>query len=175
VQTTRTQTDDGEQVEITIAGTPGSLTWDAKGGARSAAGQATGDHRDLIERLVLDSPDQFVMAQLRGASYSTVARNVRPTKADDNYAGPLWNIVRVGEPKGSEEKRPQSAWRLYYINTRTGLIDRIVSELRGESIEAEISDWTIVNGESVPGQIIWSINGQRIMQYRLTNFSRGQQ
>lgn len=174
VHTTRSQTDDGEQVEIKIAGIPGKLFWDLAEGARSANGKASGSDRDLVERLVLDSPDQFVMAQLRGASYRTVARNVRPVDADENYSGPLWNIVRVGEPSTDREKRSQSAWRLYYIDTKTGLIGRIVSEMRGEMVEAEVSDWTEVNGEYVPRQITWTSQGQTIMQYRLTNFSRGQ-
>jgi hypothetical protein len=86
VQTARTQTDDGEQVEITIAGSPDLLTWEARQGALSSSRRATGSDRELIERLVLDSPDQFVLAQLRGASYYTTAYNVRPADAGDNYA-----------------------------------------------------------------------------------------
>lgn len=175
VHTTRSQTDEGETVEIKFDGTPGELAWDVGEGARSGNDKASGGDRDLVERLVLDSPDQFVMAQLRGASYRTVARNVRPVNADDNYSGPLWDIVRVGEPQHDREKRSQSAWRLYYIDTKTGLIGRIVSKLRGEMVEAEISEWTTVNGENVPRQITWTSQGQTVMQYRLTNFSRGQQ
>lgn len=174
VDTTRSPTDDGEQVEIKIAGTPGKLVWDVAGGARTETGQASAGDRDLVERLVLDSPDQFVMAQLRGASYYTVARDVRPENAGDNYSGPLWNIVRISEPQGDPDKRPQSRWRLYYIDTETGLINRIVSQVRGERVEAEFSDWTIVDGEKVPGRIVWTSEGQTLMQYRLTNFSRGQ-
>jgi hypothetical protein len=173
VQTIRSQTDDGEQVEIRIAGSRSSLTWDWAQGSMAATGRASGSDRELIERLALDSPDQFVLAQLRGASYRTVATNVRPVDAGDNYNGPLWNVVRVDEPQSvQEEKKPQSIWRLYYINTRTGLIDRVVSELQGEKIEAEISDWINQNGENVPGQITWTRKGQTIMQYRLTSFSR---
>ncbi len=174
VHTTRSQTGDGEEVEINIAGMPGKLAWDRAAGTRSTNGEASSGDRDLVERLVLDSPDQFVMAQLRGASYRTVARNVRPVNADENYSGPLWDVVRVGEPHDGEQKS-QSAWRLYYIDTKTGLIGRIVSELRGEMVEAEISEWTTVNGETVPRQITWTSQGQTIMQYRLTNFSRAQQ
>jgi hypothetical protein len=171
VQTTRTQTDDGEEVEIKTSGSPGSLTWDSGQGALSSSSRATGSDRDLIERLVLDSPDQFVLAQLRGASYYTVARNVRPAEADDNYAGPLWNIVRVDDPQRDDEKKPQSTWRLYYVNTRTGLIDRVVSQLRGETIEAEISGWTTLSGENMPSQITWTSRGQTLMTYGLANFS----
>jgi hypothetical protein len=162
-------------VEIAIAGRQALLTWHAAEGALSSGAPVTGSDRTLIERLVLDSPDQFVLAQLRGASYYTVAQNVRPDRAGDNYTGPLWNIVRVDDPQRDEQKRAESPWRLYYINATTGLIDRVVCQLRGETIAAEISGWTDQNGEKVPSQITWTHQGQTVMQYRLTNFSHAQQ
>ena len=174
VQTTRTQTDDGEQVEIGIAGSADSLNWNAAQGALSSSSRATGSDRELIERLVLDSPDQFVLAQLRGASYYTVARNVRPDDATDGYEGPLWNVVRVHDPQTDQEKRPQSPWRLYYLNPTTGLIDRIVSEVQGQKITAELT-WTESNGEKIPAQITWTSQGQIVMQYSLTSFSHAEQ
>lgn len=174
VQTTRTQTDDGEQVEIKIAGSPGSLTWDRNQGALSSGSRATGSDRQLVERLALDSPDQFVLAQLRGASYYMVAPNVRPVNAGDNYTGPLWNIIRVGDPEPDEAKRPESRWRLYYLNAVTGLIDRIESEAQGQRIVAELSAWTDQDGEKTPTQITWTHLGQTLMQYRLTNFSHAE-
>ena len=169
---TRKQTDAGERVEIYLAGTPGMLTWDAAEGSLAGGTLATESDRALIEQLVLDSPDQFVLAQLRGASYYTVARNVRPAGAPDGYSGPLWNIVRVDDPQSEVEKKPESAWRLYYLNASTELIDKIVCEVRGEKIEATISEWTEHNGERVPGQITWTSHGQVLMQYQLTNFTR---
>ena len=174
VQTIRTQTDDGEQVEIKIAGAPGSLTWDASQGALSSGSRPTGSDRELIERLVLDSPDQFVLAQLRGASYYTLARNVRPVDAGDSYAGSIWDIVRINDPEPDETKRPQSRWRLYYLNAVTGLIDRIESEVGGQRIVAEISGWTDQNGEKVPTQINWIRQGQTLMRYSLVNFSHAE-
>lgn len=173
VRIIRRQMDDSEQVEINLAGSRSPLTWEAGQGAKEA-GESAGSERDLIERLVLDSPDQFVLAQLRGASYQTIGRNVRPEEAGDDYSGPLWNIVRVNDPQHDEQKRARSPWRLYYINTRTGLIDRIVSEVGGERIEAMLSGWKEVNGEKVPGEITWSRQGQTIMQFRLSNFSHAQ-
>lgn len=172
VQTNRTQTDDGEQVEMRMAGTSDVLTWDKAQGALSSSSRAIGADRELIERLVFDSPDQFVLAQLRGASYYTVGRNVKPAGAGSKYSGPLWNVVRVSEPEPDDAKRPKSRWRLYYINVTTGLIDRIVSEVDGQKLIAEIPTWIELNGEKVPSQIIWKRAGQTIMQYSLSNFSQ---
>lgn len=167
VQTKRVQTDDGEQVEVKFAGSGDTLTWDAGSGSLASGRHANANDRDVIERLVFDSPDQFVLGQLRGASYFTVARNVRPAEAGDNYQGPLWNIVRVSDP--------ESRWRLYYINTTTGLIDRIESEVDGQRIVAEFSGWTNIAGEQVAGRIIWTSQGRTLMEYQLANFSHAQQ
>ena len=174
VQASRTQTDQGEQVEITVAGNPGRLTWDAETGALSSASRATGRDRELIERLVFDSPDQFVLAQLRGASYFTIRRNVRPVNAGDNYTGPLWNIIRVSDPERDDTKRPESLWRLYYLNVASGVIDRIESEAGGQRIVAELSGWTDHHGEKMPTQITWTRGGQTLMQFNLTSFTRGE-
>jgi hypothetical protein len=167
----RKQTRDGEQIEITIAGSPGSLYWDSNQGSLSSGARATGSERELVERLVLDSPDQFVLSQLRGSNYRTIASKVRPVNAGDRYEGPLWNIVRVSDPATDESKRPQSRWRLYYLNTVTGLIDRIESEVGGQRIVAEISGWTDQNGEKLPNRITWTSQGRKLMEYSLTSFS----
>jgi len=169
----RKQSEDGESVELRVAGSP-LLSWDARQGALETDQQATASKRELIERLVFDSPDQFVLMQLRGASYYTVARSVRPADATDGYNGPLWTIVRVDDSQRDEAKTATSRWRLYYINTATGLIDRIESEVDGQRIVAEISSWTEQGGEKLPAQIVWTRNGQTLMQYTLTNFSQSQ-
>ena len=174
MQMTRRQAQDGESVEIAIEGSPSPLTWDARRGGVTSGRQPDPAERELIERLVYDSPDQFVLMQLRGASYYTVARAVRPVGAPDGYDGPLWTIVRTDDPEQDEAKKPASRWRLYYINTATGLIDRIESEVEGQRIVAEISSWTEQNGEKVPAQIVWSRDGQKLMQYNLTSFSQAQ-
>lgn len=174
MQMSRTKNPDEESVEIAIEGSPGPLIWNANQGGRTSAGRPTRTERELIDRLVYDSPDQFVLMQFRGASYYTVARGVRPVDAPDGYEGPLWTIVRTDDPEQDEGKRPASRWRLYYINTATGLIDRIESEVEGQRIVAEISSWTEQNGEKVPAQIVWTREGQKLMQYDLTSFSQSQ-
>lgn len=173
MQVMRKQSEDGESVEVRLADAP-LLSWDAQQGALASGQPVTGIERQLIERLVFDSPDQFVLMQLRGASYYTVARSVRPADAQDGYDGPLWTIVRVDDPERDEAKKPTSGWRLYYVNTVTGLIDRIESEVEGQRIVAEISSWAEHNGEKVPAQIAWTRDGQPLMQFSVTTFSQSQ-
>jgi hypothetical protein len=164
----RQQTENGESVEIALGGR--TLTWSA-GEAIKGSSSLTETERLLAERLVFDSPDQFVLAQLRGASYFTVARNVRPADASDDYAGPLWTMVRIDEPQQNENSLPLSQWRIYYINAQTGLPDRIEYQLHGVDIRTDFLDWTEQHGEKTPSRIRWSSGGRTIMEYGAASIS----
>ena len=167
VTITRRQSSKGETVEF--VGAKRALTWRAEEGARAASSAPTEVERLLIERLVYDSPDYFVLAQISGASYFTVAQNVRPENAPDNYDGALWTIVRVDDPESNKVARPISSSRLYYINSQTGLIDRIVSRLNGETVEAQITHWAEQSGEKTPSHITWSVGGRAVMSYQVNS------
>lgn len=169
---TRRQTEDGETVELGLANR--ALTWDVAEGTKTNAGAPADNDRLLLERLILDSPDNFVLAQLRGASYFTVARNVRPTEANDGYDGPLWNLVRVDEPQVDESRRALSTWRIYYINVQTGLPERVEYQLNDKEIKVEFLEWTEQQGEKTPSRVRWSSDGQPLMEYRATSISHNQ-
>jgi hypothetical protein len=119
----------------------------------------------------LDSPDQFIFAQLRGASYYVVARDVMPEEArgDENYNGPVWDVVRVAEPDSAVNVKGHSPWHLYYINSSSGLIDRVISTDQGVQVNAELSAWVNVGGEMIPTRITWSRNQQVVMELNVTN------
>ena len=172
VNVVRSQTPTGENVGIGIANVAGTLTWSDVDGPKASGSALNEGQRTLIERLVLDSPDQFVLAQLRGASYYTVSRNVRAELGgSDNYNGPLWDVIRVEEPETEATRRPLSNSRLYYINVQTGLIDKIVSEVRGEKIEANVLQWVDQAGEKVPSRIVWKRGNETVQEFRLTSFA----
>lgn len=172
VRMLRLRTEEGERVEVQLTGGGQvSLNWSAEEGVTVAGNPVSGEQRALVERLVLDSPEQFVLAQLRGASYYTVARQVRPAEAGgaDDYTGPLWDLVRVTEPARGGQHRPQSRWRLYYINTSTGLIDKVVSQEQAETLTAEVTEWVTQGDESVPRRIVWKRNNQTMMELAFSN------
>jgi hypothetical protein len=171
VRIIRNQEENGENVTVGLNGRPASLTWNNKDGAKVGNAAAAGDQRELLERIALDSPDQFVLAQLRGASYRTVAQQARPAEAggSDSYRGPLWDIVRIGEPPQPDRSLPQSRWRLYHINATTGLIGKVVSEEHGQTIAAEISGWVNQGGETMPTRITWKRESQMVMELNITN------
>ena len=170
---TRRQTNIGEQVDLLVGSS--TLTWSDQEGTKAVAGVASDEERLLVERLTLDSPDQFVLAQLRGASYFTVARNIRPTDAKDGYTGALWDIVRVVEPQEKENGRLSSPWRIYYLNVETSLPDRIEYELNGQPITVDFLAWTKEGEEKTPAHVRWSSNGKALLELRVINVSYTQQ
>lgn len=172
ISITRRQTESGETVELNLPNR--AMTWNADEGANANANAPNATERLLLERLVLDSPDQFVLAQLRGASYFTVARNVRSTDATDGYSGALWNLVRIDEPQTDENRKALSIWRIYYINVHTGLPDRVEYQLDGKNITAEFVEWTEQQGEKAPSRVRWSSDGHPDMEYRATSISHNQ-
>jgi hypothetical protein len=165
----RRQSESDENVQVVTAG--GRLTWNSAEGIRTDAGALTDMQRLVIERLIFDSPDRFVLAQLSGASYRTIAENVRPNDAVDGYSGPAWTLVRVSEPPQNQDPRATSHWRIYHINSLTGLIDRIESESNGQKIEVQIVEWAEQNGETFPKHIKWFTDGQLVMEYQATAIS----
>jgi hypothetical protein len=170
---TRRQTTSGEEVEVQIGDR--GLKWNEQENLRGQSGPLSDEDRLLAERLILDSPDQFVLAQLRGAGYFTVVRNVRPDDAGDDYSGPLWNVVRVDEPQPQDGNvQLFSSWRLYYINTQTGLPDRIEYQLNGQDIRTDFVEWTEQDGEKTPARVTWSSGGQVIMEYTARHVSHNQ-
>jgi len=170
---TRRQTETGEQVDLLIGSR--TLTWSDQEGTKATSGLVGVPERLLAERLTFDSPDQFVLAQLRGASYFSIARNVRPTDAADGYAGPAWDLVRVAEPQEKDEVRPLSPWRIYYVNVQTNLPDRVEYELNGQPITVEFLEWTKDGDEKAPAHVKWSSNGQTLMELRVTSIVTTQQ
>ena len=172
VTITRQQTSSGEDIQVAVAGDSATLGWSDTEVSKAASSTLTEAQQILLERLALDNPDQFVLAQLRGATYYTTAHNVRAdVGGSENYDGPLWDVVRVDEPKNDSARRLLSNSRLYYINVQTGLIDKIVSELKGETIEANIVQWSEQDGEKLPSHIIWKRGNETVQDFRLTSIS----
>jgi hypothetical protein len=166
----RSRDDDGERVAIGLDGGPPNYAWNANDGAQTQGKSATGIERSLIERVVLDSPEQFVLAQLRGSAYYTAARSVRPAEAGDSedYQGPIWDVIQITEANDRPNK-PESASRLFYINNATGLIDRTLSRDQSGAIAAKFADWVNLNGEMLPLRTTWTLDRQVIMELVLSS------
>lgn len=164
----------GETLEVALGGGAATHAWDARGGARHSGRAAEGEERLLVERLALDSPEQFVLAQTRGASYHTVARLARADEGGaDGYAGPLYDLVRVDEPRGVGGAATASPWRIYHLNSDTGLPEKVSYEEAGGKIEVTLSGWAGHGGELHPSRVAWKRNGSPLLELVVTNVSHG--
>lgn len=169
VRIERMQTDQDEQVAIALNGGQGALGWSGKEGARLTGGSLNSSQRKLIERIALDSPDQFILAQLRGVTYKTLARHVVPPGASsiEDYVGPSWTAIHVGEIGEPGEIKAISPYRVYYFNSTTGLLDKVASKEGDEYVMADLSNWTEQDGEKIPTKIVWTINKQLVMELNI--------
>ena len=168
VRVVRTQDKRGESVEITTDGKV--LAWNPSNGHNANAAITKFD-REVIERIIFDSADAFVLAQLQGASYQVIGKNVRADiDGADGYDGPLWTVVRLSYPRANDESA--NPVRVYYINSRTGLIDKVITEVDGEEIEATLDGWISEGGETFPSVIRWTTAGQQSMEFKVINFVR---
>jgi hypothetical protein len=175
VLVTRRQDDDTERIAIATDGAAASLTWDGISGAIYNGAAASGNERQICERVALDSPDQFILAQLRGASYQTIARGAMPPESagQDSYTGPVWDVVRLAEPRNGSANPPESSARTFHINTNSGLIDRVFSQEQGQIVVAEISGWIKRGTEVEPTHTVWKQSGQAVMELTITSSSHG--
>jgi hypothetical protein len=175
IRMVRSQEEEGEIVDLSLDNGAALLTWNQRDGATSTSGALSGDLKRVVERIVLNGPDQFILAQLRGAGYYTVATDVVPEEAlnTGNYRGAAWDAVRVQEPDSADGRAPESRWRMYYINTGSGLIERIISGEQGDPVMAELLDWTKRDGDLVPGRIRWSRNKQVFMELAISGVTFG--
>lgn len=174
IRLTRNYSEAGETVTFTLGGKTTVFQWRDDSGALSDGVRASDDTRKLIERLALDSPDQFVLAQLRRTAYRTIAEAVRPEESissdkNENYTGPLWTLVQVLETGAVADRRPLSAVRQYYLNQQTGLLDRVLSQEDGKTITAEIAGWVERSGETFPSVITWKSGSEELMKLTVNN------
>jgi hypothetical protein len=171
VRIERLQTDQDEQVAIAFNGGQNSLGWSGKDGARLNGGSLNSSQQKMIERIALDSPDQFILAQLRNATYKTIAHHVVPAGAGslEDYVGPSWTAIHVGEVGEQGERKTLSPYRVYYFNSTTGLLDKVASQEGDDYVMADFSNWTEQGGEKIPTKIVWSMNKQVVMELTLNS------
>ena len=79
----------------------------------------------------------------------------------------------MAEPQHPTANKPENLWRIFYINSSTGLIDKILYEEQGQNILVELAEWADQGGEMEPTFIRWSRSGRMLMELSLTNVSHG--
>jgi hypothetical protein len=138
-----------------VLGHDGSRPW-ARGGGPS------GEELALVEALARDSVEHFVAGQAAGDATLHLGDMFRlDDGSGPGYAGPFYDILRVDDTFAAADGI-QSRPTLYYLNSRTGLPERIAYEREEGAaikVEVEFGDWATVSGQKVPRRTVWKENG----------------
>jgi hypothetical protein len=151
--------------KIRIDGSRGTTTFD-----RNSQNQSTPVDRDVqveLETLLEDSLEGF-LANLRSGSSRFVGAGYRVKGTPLN--GPVYDIYQVwsrSKARGSQT----SEVKHYWFNSRTKLLSRVLYKLPSlggnELVEVIVSDWRVVNGESIPFSVERREGGRSAIKVQL--------
>jgi hypothetical protein len=140
------------------------------------AGVMNGSLDDLdqaaIETLVYDSAEHFFIGQMKGMGTRSLGSRFRLDDGEAaDYSGPYYDIYQTTEQiKIGQDVREQT--KLYCFNSDTHLLERVqYTLLRNGSettVEINLSDWSDIEGQKVPGHILRLENNAPMLTLTLT-------
>lgn len=121
-----------------------------------------GGDLQLLEFLVWDSVEFFITGQANGAATRVLGDRFR---LDDGrnleYTGPFYDALKVDEDFTSSTgnlRRPT----IYYLNSRTGLPERMVYDHPSREktrVIIELTNWLTIGDQKLPGKVTRKENG----------------
>lgn len=137
---------------IRVLGHDGTRSWGSRGLSEEDA--------ILVEELARDSLERFITSQAMGEATLHLGDMFRMDDGTEaTYAGPFYDILRVDDNFAESASRPT----LYYLNSRTGLPERIVYQRNAGGtavkVEVEFSEWITVTGQKLPRSTVWKEDG----------------
>lgn len=132
----------------------------------SGSGTPTDEEARFIEALVRDTVEHFIAGQLASDATRVLGDQYRLDDGSaSNYQGPYYDILKVVDTFTSAnqtDRRPA----FYYLNSQTGLPEKIVYEQQAGAVrvEEEFSDWVTVLGQQIPRGIVRKENGVPVLQ-----------
>ena len=115
----------------------------------------------LVENIVRDSIDHFISSQANGdATFHLGDRFRMDDGSDSNYTGSFYDILKVDDTflnTTGISSRPTH----FYLNSNTGLLERIVYERQadGARVEVEFTEWLTSAGQKLPRRTTWRTGG----------------
>jgi hypothetical protein len=141
-------------VSVRTLGSDGKNFWSSAGATPSSEETA------LIEALVRDTIEHFISGQVAGDALRVLGNRYRlDDGSDPKYTGPYYDILNVADTLQIGDQKNQRS-TLYYLNSETGLPERIVYEPKADArVEVEFSAWRILAGQQIPARIVRRENG----------------
>lgn len=128
-------------------------------------GQPTPDELDLIESLTYDSAEHFFNTQMQGNAMRFLGSRFRTDDGSNpHYSGAYFEIYKIADRiEASGEER---AAKLYYFNSETLLLERVIYAINRNgseiNIETKLSDWRVEEGQKVARRIERLENGRSV-------------
>jgi hypothetical protein len=126
----------------------------------------------LLETLVYDSADQFLVAHARGTSTRFLGSRFRLDEGDsEGYGGPFYDLYQISDLDMTGQE-PRRQTRTYYVNSDTLLLERVryETERAGAVIRVEVlcGDWRDVQGQKFPFSVTRLENGVPVMSINVS-------
>jgi hypothetical protein len=151
------------------SGSGPSLTYSATNGLLNSASVSAGDVK-ILESLLDDTAEAFFYGFGANRAYRLLGQRFR---SDDgttpNFHGPWYDVYEVTGPVNAQPTVPPR-WKCYYFNSDTGLLAMTqYADDAGRQVTTRFSNWTSVNGESYPQQIVRFENGTPVFTFNVTS------
>ena len=157
---------------------PGSASRVIQAGASALATPAaqaslSEDEENLVDSLLHDRVETFLVNASQGQLVRLVAQNARGTRdSSPNYTGPLYDVYDQVAKVDSRATSPERLKR-FFIDARTGQLFRVVYYVNrgGKSVRAEtiFTQWTTTQGQATPQVIERRHDGVSVFTFRASS------
>jgi hypothetical protein len=149
------------------------LTYSTAGGLLNAASIQSSD-ADVLESLLDDTAEAFFYGFGSNGGYRLLGQRFR---ADDgktpDYQGPWYDVYEVNstvKAQGAGTRR----WKMYFFNSDTGRLAMTrYADGNKKAITTQFNNWTTINGESYPQQIVRLENGTTVFTFNIATATIG--
>ena len=138
----------------------------------SAQANLNEDEENLVDSLLHDRQETFLVNAGKGQMVRLIVQNVRASRdSSPNYTGPLYDVYDQVAQVDSRASSPERLKR-FFIDARTGHLFRVVYYVNrgGKSVRAEtiFTQWTTAQGEASPQVIERRHDGVSVFTFRAT-------
>lgn len=159
-------------IRIDRSDEPGKpLTYDSSKANTSSAGRTQADF-NMLESLLDDTAEAFFYGVQAGTPYRLLGLRFR---ADDgttvNYQGPWYDVYATTRPSKAQPGNP-SRLKHYYFDSQSGFLVKTRYNSSPTVITTtEFAQWTKVNGQFFPGQIVRKENDSVVFTLNVSSVS----
>lgn len=139
-----------------VFGSDGDDRW--KGG-----GTAAKDELDLIETLLYDSMDRFLIGQSEGLPTRLLGTRFRADgRTGGNYVGVLYDVFDVEEQVRDRGAKRRLSKR-FFVNSDSQRLERVEYAVDAPSgrlhVAVQLANWRRIDGNDIPGSVVRYENG----------------